>query len=115
MNIEAIRRALLMTTAEAAKLLAVSDFTPNGVSETAWNRWEKGVKPMPDDVKQYINSILKQRETRLLSQIERLQKEAVTVQWQTHCPDTLDKLAWYINRSINTELIALGANWEVQA
>lgn len=114
MNIEAIRRALLMSTAEAAKLLAVTDFAPKGVSETAWNRWERGVKPIPDDVKQHINSVLKQRETLLLPQIERLQIENVTVQWQSHCPETVDKLTWFITRSVNAELIALGAKWEIK-
>lgn len=101
MNIEAIRRILLMTTAEAAHLLG-------GVSETTWNRWERGIKPLPADVRERVETVLAQRSAYLLPLLDALRSgELVEVAWTKG-----DGLDWHIRRSAHAELIALGATTE---
>lgn len=101
MNIEAIRRILLMTTAEAAHLLG-------GVSETTWNRWERGIKPLPVDVRERIVATLARRRAYLLPMLDALRGgEPVAVSWAKG-----EGLDWHIQRSAHAELIALGAATE---
>ena len=57
MNIKLLRLALHMNTAQAARYLAARPDHPNGVSETTWNRWENGVKTLPDDMQEHLSKI----------------------------------------------------------
>ena len=57
MNIKLLRMALCMNTATAARYLAARPDHPDGVSETTWVRWERGKKPVPDDVLLHLQQI----------------------------------------------------------
>ena len=57
MNIKLLRLALNMSPKEAAIHLAARPDYPNGVSETTWNRWENGVKSLPDDMQEHLSKI----------------------------------------------------------
>lgn len=42
-NLEALRRRLFYSVAEAARLVAADEGHPDGIEERSWNRWEAGV------------------------------------------------------------------------
>ena len=73
-NVElaAIRRLLFLTTAEAGRNVAIDETHPNGVSECTWNRWEKGVKPIPERIGRQLKLLLSRRE----AEIQRLAQNA---------------------------------------
>lgn len=110
-NLEATRKILLMSAAEAARLLAATPHSPNGVSETTWNRWEKGVKPLPLDVYEQIESILQRRREYLLPLLQQLQQRPLIIDW--HIEQSADTMDWYIKRSAHAELLALGAKQRI--
>lgn len=41
-ELEALRRKLMYSVAEAARLVAADDSHPEGIEERSWNRWEAG-------------------------------------------------------------------------
>ena len=120
MNLEAIRRILLMTPADAARVLAATEQTPDGVSETTWNRWENGVKDLPADVWERIDEALAKRAEYLLPLLDDLRMElrqgsTISIDWITNTDkEDMDELEWYLLRSAHAELIALGADSEVK-
>lgn len=120
MNLEAIRRILLMTPADAARVLAATEQTPDGVSETTWNRWENGVKDLPADVWERIDEALAKRAEYLLPLLDDLRMElrqgsTISIDWITNTDkEDMDELEWYLLRSAHAELIALGADSEVR-
>ena len=120
MNLEAIRRILLMTPADAARVLAATEQTPDGVSETTWNRWENGVKDLPADVWECIDEALAKRAEYLLPLLDDLRMElrqgsTISIDWITNTDkEDMDELEWYLLRSAHAELIALGADSEVR-
>ena len=120
MNLEAIRRILLMTPADAARVLAATEQTPEGVSETTWNRWENGVKDLPADVWERIDEALAKRAEYLLPLLDDLRMElrqgsTISIDWITNTDkEDMDELEWYLLRSAHAELIALGADSEVR-
>ena len=71
-ELEAIRRLLFLTTAEAGRNVAIDETHPNGVSECTWNRWEKGVKPIPERIERQLKLLLSRRE----AEIQRITQNA---------------------------------------
>jgi len=49
-ELQALRRLLGLSVAEAARWLAADAARPQGVEERTWNRWEAGARPVPDNV-----------------------------------------------------------------
>ena len=49
-ELQALRRLLFFSAAEAARHLAADEERPQGVEERTWNRWEAGKMPVPGNV-----------------------------------------------------------------
>lgn len=49
-ELQALRRLLFFSVAEAARFLAADEARPNGVEERTWNRWESGKVAVPDNI-----------------------------------------------------------------
>jgi len=49
-ELQALRRLLFFSAAEAARYLAADEDRPQGVEERTWNRWEAGKMPVPPNV-----------------------------------------------------------------
>lgn len=49
-ELQAMRRLLFFSAAEAARYLAADEERPQGVEERTWNRWEAGKLPVPSNV-----------------------------------------------------------------
>lgn len=56
-ELQALRRLLFFTVPEAATLVAASDERPAGVSERAWQHWERGERPVPADVAERLRAL----------------------------------------------------------
>ena len=67
-QIERYRRLLFLTVLEAAKNVACTATRPEGVSERAWNRWEKGESVMPQEVADNLVALIGERQ-RIVSEL----------------------------------------------
>ena len=61
-QIERYRRLLFLTVLEAAKNVACTATRPEGVSERAWNRWEKGEAVIPQEVADNLTALINERQ-----------------------------------------------------
>lgn len=61
-TLEHFRRLLFLTVLEAAKNVARTPTCPDGVSERAWNRWEAGSSPIPQEVADNVIGLIVRRQ-----------------------------------------------------
>lgn len=59
------RKLLFLSVIEASRSIAQTSERPDGVSERAWNRWEKGEAPIPQEVIDNLQKLITQRESAL--------------------------------------------------
>lgn len=56
-ELQALRRLLFFSVSEAALLVAASPERPQGVSERAWQWWERGERAVPTDVAMRVREL----------------------------------------------------------
>lgn len=64
-ELQALRRFLFFSAAEAARYLAADEDRPQGVEERTWNRWESGKLPVPPNIAATVRQAVAFRETAL--------------------------------------------------
>ncbi len=64
-ELQALRRLLFFSVAEAARYVAADAQRPGGVEERTWNRWEAGKVPIPANVAQALYHLVAVRESRV--------------------------------------------------
>lgn len=77
-TLQALRRLLFFTRAEAARYLAASDVRPLGVSERTWGYWECGRVPVPEDVARRVRELVDWRQRAIdatIAQIDALREQ----------------------------------------
>ena len=57
-ELQALRRLLFFSVAEAARWIAVDADRPRGVEERTWNRWESGKAPIPINIAAAVLELL---------------------------------------------------------
>lgn len=100
-QIERYRRLLFLTVLEAAKNVACTATRPEGVSERAWNRWEKGEAAIPQEVADNLAELIGERQ-RIVSELAD-KRPAV---WQMPPADTLTQRR--LLSSVAAEAAAMG-------
>ncbi|WP_373740197.1 DUF1870 family protein [Neisseria sp.] len=101
------RRLLFFTVLEAAKNVAITPTRPDGVSERAWNRWEKGESPIPDEVINNLKLLIDERQNQIKHITERLNAgEKVELSIPSSSIDIVD---YRLKQSVFAEAVALGA------
>ena len=60
-ELQALRRLLFFSVAEAARYLAVDDQRPAGVEERTWNRWEAGKGRVPANIAATVRQAVQYR------------------------------------------------------
>lgn len=61
-TLQALRRLLFFTHAEACALIAASPERPQGVQERTWRMWEAGDREIPDDIEDRLYELADWRE-----------------------------------------------------
>lgn len=100
-QIERYRRLLFLTVLEAAKNVACTATRPEGVSERAWNRWEKGESVMPQEVADNLAALIDERQ-RIVSELADKRPSV----WQMPPADTLPQRR--LLSSVAAEAAAMG-------
>lgn len=103
------RKLLFLSVIEAARNVAQTPERPDGVSERAWNRWEKGEALIPRDVVNNLTKLVEQREailTHIKQQLDIGQK-VVSIEYSKD-----DVVLTKINQSIAAQAAAWGAEIE---
>ncbi|MDO9094427.1 MAG: DUF1870 family protein [Rubrivivax sp.] len=60
-ELQALRRLLFFSVAEAARYLAADEQRPSGVEERTWNRWEAGKVPVPANIASTVRQAVQYR------------------------------------------------------
>lgn len=105
-----LRKLLFLSVIEASRNIAKTQTRPDGVSERAWNRWEKGEAPIPTEVSDNLQKIVQQRET-ILNHIKKQLDSGnsnITIE-----QDNADNIIDYrVKQSIAAQAMAWGAKIE---
>jgi hypothetical protein len=91
-ELQALRRLLFFSAAEAARFLAADEERPQGVEERTWNRWEAGKMPVPDNIAATLRVALEYRERAIAA------AAAIMCQATQAGDDLPTKLLWYAER-----------------
>jgi hypothetical protein len=60
-ELQAFRRLLFLSAAEAARYVAADLERPHGVEERTWNRWEAGDRPVPANIASAVVALVRCR------------------------------------------------------
>lgn len=118
-ELEAIRRLFFLTAFEAGRNVAIDETHPNGVSECTWNRWEKGVKPIPERIERQLKLLLSRREAEIQRLVQNAQAGApffaLWYQSRHDCPPFFEHknheasvIDWKLSQSIASAIVAQG-------
>ena len=109
-ELQALRRLLFFTPAEAARRIAADDQRPDGVEERTWNRWEAGQRPVPENIAAGMLALVKWRGTelaRLRQELQRARSGALLLPWPAEVDDwTRGRLTWRPYQSAVAQLLA---------
>lgn len=72
-ELAALRRLLMFSTAEAARWVAADEDRPTGVEERTWNRWESGRVPVPRTIEKRMTELVTYRDKMARSMAKGLQ------------------------------------------
>ncbi|WP_304335225.1 DUF1870 family protein [Conchiformibius steedae] len=97
------RRLLFLTVLEAARNVARTTERPDGVSERAWNRWEAGEAPIPQQVADNLTKLVAQRQALL---------DSLAAMGGSYTPTTQKDniVAYKIAQSVAAQAAAMGIN-----
>lgn len=102
------RKLLFLSVIEASRGVAQTSERPDGVSERAWNRWEKGEAPIPQEVIDNLQKLITQREA-VLNHIKKQVDNGEKVIIHLNQPDIIQAK---ISQSIAAQAAAWGAEIE---
>lgn len=102
----AYRKLLFLTVVEASRNIACTDERPDGVSERAWNRWEAGTAPIPQQVFDNLLLLVQQRQIVIDSFANAIKNNQYTNYQPTGCKS--DIVAYKISQSIAAQIAAMG-------
>lgn len=100
------RKLLFLSVIEASRSVAKTSERPDGVSERAWNRWEKGEAPIPQEVIDNLQKLIVQREA-VLNHIKKQSDNGEKLIIHLNQPDI-------IQAKINQSIAAQAAAWGVE-
>ena len=101
----AYRKLLFLTAIEAARNVACTDERPDGVSERAWNRWEAGTAPIPQQVADNLLLLVQQRQIVIDNFANAIKNQHINYQ-PVGCKN--DIVAYKISQSIAAQVAAMG-------
>ena len=93
-ELQALRRLLFFSVAEAARYLAADAQRPDGVEERTWNRWEAGKMPVPPNIAKVVVDMVEYRETVLQGLNARLIQQEANEAGFLHLPWCVDPGDW---------------------
>lgn len=109
-EVQALRRLLMYSAADAARRVATDADRPDGVQERTWNRWESGQQPMPDNVAARLLDLVEWRARALAQARHELAASGAAglrVIWYSEADDWPDQPAlWRPAQSVAAQLLA---------
>lgn len=109
-ELQALRRLLFFTTAEAARRIAADDQRPDGVEERTWSRWESGQRPIPENIAGAVLALVRWRAAelaRLRQELQRAVGGALVLPWPIEAEDwTRGRATWRPYQSAVAQLLA---------
>ena len=113
-DLQAMRRLLFFSIADAARFIATTPEHSAGVSEQEWQDWENGCQPIPNGVKERMAELCEWRSDALAATADNIRiqitekngtPESVFVIWYDTLEDWLslpnrDPLMWRLQQSV---------------
>lgn len=111
-EIQALRRLLFLSIAEAARWIPADAERPRGVEERTWSRWESGQRPVPPNVAEALQSLVGWRDV-MLDELRAAAGQAedsgapLVVLWYEHADDWPEQgLFWRPAQSLTAQVLA---------
>lgn len=120
-QLKGLRRLFFFTIPEAARLIAVSEDAPHGVSEQHWREWESGKIPIPESLIARMNELNAWRALALDATADNIRiqmreksgtPEAIFVIWYDTLEDWMtlpkrDPVMWRLQQAVCAALLGM--------
>lgn len=119
--LQALRRLLFFSVPEAARLIAATAESPEGVAESTWQQWEDGTQPIPSAIADRMIELNDWRSTALAATADNIRAqikekggmpESVFVIWYDSLEDWLsipgrEATLWRLQQAVCSALMGI--------